>query len=343
MHLIIGGTKFLGRHLVDSLLARGHEVTLFNRGKHPAENMPEVETIRGDRTRDLDLLKGRKWESVIDTCGYLPQTVTAAAEALADAAERYVFISSISAYADFSQPGFDETTPLIEMSDDQRQRAAAIDPNGDITAVVLGDLYGGLKAQCERAALAAMPGRVLTIRPGLIVGPYDPTDRFTYWVMRTARGGKVFAPGDPDRFVQFIYARDLADWIVAMIEGRANGAYTANGKQNDITMGQMLEQTKAATGSDAEFTWAPEEFLAREEVRPWGQMPLFMPESATDYRGFLSANVDRALQSGLKLRSMSETILDTYRWRSKTYPEIPLQAGITAEREIELLAKLKSH
>jgi 2'-hydroxyisoflavone reductase len=339
MYLIIGGTKFLGRHLVDSVLKRGGEVVLFNRGKHPADNMPDVEMVHGDRSLDLDRLKGRKWKAVIDTCGYLPQTVTISAKALADSAERYIFISSISAYADAGRPGFDETTALAGLGPEQQERARAVDPSGDVTARSLGDLYGGLKAQCEQAVEREMPGRVLTIRPGMIVGPYDPTDRFTYWVDRVAEGGEVLAPGDPDRFVQLVDARDLADWTVEMAARGETGIYNATSGPYEMTMERMLVQIRETAASDAVFSWAREEFLTRENVQPWSEMPFYLPESDEDNKGFLSANVDKALAAGLDFRPFSETVRDTLEWR-KSVPE-KMRAGIDRERESELLGKLR--
>jgi 2'-hydroxyisoflavone reductase len=338
MYLIIGGTKFLGRHLVDSVLARGEEVVLFNRGKHQSDNMPDVEMVHGDRNLDLDKLKGRKWKVVIDTCGYLPGTVQTSAEALADSADRYIFISSMSAYADAGRPDFDETTPLVELDPEQEERARAVDPHGNITAGSLGDLYGGLKAQCEQAAAAAMPGRVLTIRPGMIVGPYDPTDRFTYWASRVAEGGEVLAPGEPGRFVQLVDARDLADWTVEMAARGETGIYNATARPFGMTMESMLAGIKETSGGDVEFSWAREEFLTRENVAPWSEMPFYLPESDDDNRGFLSANVDKALAAGLDFRPFSETVRDTLEWR-KSVPE-KMRAGIDREREAELLGKL---
>jgi 2'-hydroxyisoflavone reductase len=338
MYLIIGGTKFLGRHLVDSVLARGEKVVLFNRGKHPADNMPDVEMVHGDRNHDLDKLKGRKWKAVIDTCGYLPRTVSASAQALADSAERYIFISSMSAYADAGRPDFDETTALAELDAGQQERASAVDPSGNITAGSLGDLYGGLKAQCEQVAEHEMPGRVLTIRPGMIVGPYDPTDRFTYWVDRVAGGGEVLAPGDPGRFVQLIDARDLADWTIETAARGETGVYNATARPFEMTMAGMLVQIRETTGIDAVFSWACEEFLTRENVQPWSEMPFYLPESDEDNRGFLSANVDKALAAGLDFRPFSETVRDTLEWRTSV-PE-KMRAGITREREQELLGKL---
>jgi len=329
----------LGRHLVDSLLARGHEVMLFNRGKHPAGDMPDIEMIHGDRNLDLGKLRERRWKAVIDTCGYLPDMVTRSAGFFAGSADMYVFISSMSCYADTSRPDFDESTPVAELTEELRVETDKIDGASDITAPTLGAAYGPMKALCEQAAEAAMPGRVLQVRSGLIVGPHDPTDRFTYWVMRTARGGKVLAPGTPGRYVQLIDARDLSDWIVSMTEQKTPGIFNVTGRPFEMTMESMLEETRAATGSDAEFAWADEDFLERENIAPWSEMPLYLPESDESNKGFLSANIDKALATDLKFRPFRETVLDTFTWR-KTM-DSPLKAGLAPEREAELLAKLK--
>jgi nucleoside-diphosphate-sugar epimerase len=335
--LILGGTKFLGRHLIAAAQTRGHEVTIFNRGKYSAENFAGVEQIQGDRNKDLDKLANRRWDAVIDTCGYLPNTVKASAEALKDAVEQYVFISSGSVYADVAEPDYDENTSVMMLSEEQQKRAAAIDPSGELTGPILGEMYGALKALCEQEAEKAMPGRVLNVRAGLIVGAFDPTDRFTYWVMRVARGGEVLAPGSPNRFIQVIDARDLSEWIIKMVERNANGIYNVAGKPFELTMEKMLEEIKKVSNSDAEFTWVDDEFLDGEKIEAWGDMPLYLPESVKEIQGFLSANIDKALQSGIEFRPLSETIRDTLDWRKTKEDE--LKAGISDEREREALGK----
>ena len=249
--LIIGGTRFIGRHLVTAALVRDHKVTLFNRGNYSAEPFP-VESIHGDRHNDSDLakLKDRRWDVVVDTCGHLPRSVQAAAETLSDSVDRYVFISSQNAYASVSVPGVDETFPRATLTTEQLDQAYAIDTSGQPS---YGALYGGLKALSEQAAEEAMPNRVLIIRPGLIVGPHDYTDRFTYWVARVARGGEVLAPGRPERFVQFIDARDLCEWIVSMAEQKAAGIYNANHAPEKFTMQSVLEACKVVSDSDCHF------------------------------------------------------------------------------------------
>src|SRR5690349_3734826 len=240
--LILGGTRFVGRHLVAAAQARGYEITLFNRGNYSSEGFGAVEVIQGDRHTELHKLNGGRWDAVVDTPGHLPRAVKAAAEVLADGVERYVFISSQNAYKNVGVPDIDETCPLATLTNEQLDRANAIDTSGQPS---YGELYGGLKALCEHAVEEVMPNRVLIIRPGLIVGPNDYTDRFTYWPVRVARGGEVLAPGQPDRFIQFIDVRDLAEWIVSMIERKSTGAYNAHGVPKMLTMERFLEACKS--------------------------------------------------------------------------------------------------
>ena len=335
--LILGGTRFLGRHLVSAALARNHEVTLFNRGKHTSE--ADVETIRGDRHTDLAKLHGRRWDAVVDTSGMLPRAVKAAAEALADSVGHYTFISTQNVYADVSIPGVSESAPLRTLTSEELDEAYAIDTSGE---PAYGKLYGGLKALCEQAANSVMPDRVLTIRPGLIVGPDDYTDRFTYWVVRVARGGEVLAPGRSDTFVQFIDVRDLADWTLSMIERNETGAYNAHGLPGRLTMGNVLEECKSVSGSDASFTWASEEFLLRENVAPWSDMPLWLPEEAAPHlKGFMFINCEKAVGAGLRFRPLNDTIAATLAWYQAN-PRNELKAGLTPDREQSLLGKLHS-
>jgi len=338
--LIIGGSRFLGRHLVTASLARDHQVTVFNRGQSSAEDPAGVETIRGDRNKDLPKLQGRRWDAVVDTCGLFPRPVTSAAQALSTSINSYVFISSQSVYADVSAKGVGEDDPLKTLTDAQLLRAKELESSGQTSASALGDLYGGLKVLCERAAEEVMPGRVLTVRPGLIVGPCDYTDRFTYWVVRVAQGGEVLAPGRPDYAVQFIDVRDLAIWIVDMIEKQQSGIYNANGVPGKLTMQDVLEASKAASGSDAQFTWVNEKFLLDEKVAAWSQMPLWLPEEAApQLKGFMFVNTDKAVAAGLTYRPISETIRDTLIWYRAEHAKDQLKAGIDPGRERELLQR----
>ncbi|MDQ2976274.1 MAG: NAD-dependent epimerase/dehydratase family protein [Acidobacteriota bacterium] len=347
--LILGGTRFLGRHLVAAALARGHEITLFNRGQHsgnhPSAALTSVETIHGDRKNDLAKLQGRRWDAVVDTCGYLPHTVTASAEVLSHSVDHYVFISSASVYADVSVFDVDETAPVATLTSEQLDQANAIDSSGQTSAVTYGKMYGGLKALCEQAAEEVMPNRVLNIRPGLIVGPYDYTDRFTYWVVRVARGGEVLAPGRPDRYLQLIDVRDLAEWTVRMIERKETGVYNANGLPNNLTMKSVLEECKTVSNSDASFTWVSEEFLMEERVAPWSEMPLWMPEEGAPHlKGFMFINCDKAIGAGLTFRPLNDTIRDTLNWyeahrTQNSVLSTQLSAGIDPDKEQRLLRK----
>jgi 2'-hydroxyisoflavone reductase len=336
--LIIGGTRFLGRHLVTAALARDHKVTLFNRGNHSTD--ADVETIEGNRYTELHKLEGRRWDAVVDTCGHLPRAVNAAAEVLADSVDRYVFISSQNAYRDVSVPDIAEDYPLGTLTDDQLNEANGIDTQGQPS---YGRLYGGLKALCEQAAQEVMPGRVLILRPGLIVGPYDYSDRFTYWVVRVASGGEVLAPGRPERFIQFIDVRDLAEWTINQIERSAVGAYNTHGQPNTLTMQGLLDECKNVSQSDAKFTWAGEEFLLEQQVASWSEMPLWLPEDAAPHlKGFMFVSPRKAIAEGLMFRPVGDTIRDTLVWYRTRHANEALKAGLNSDKERALLAQLHS-
>jgi len=331
--LILGGTRFLGRHLVAAAQLREHEVTLFNRGNFSSEDLGAVEIIKGDRHTELHKLQGRRWDAVVDTSGYLPRAVRAAAEVLANEVERYVFISSQNAYRDVSVAGFEETYPLRTLTSEQLERANAIDTSGQPS---YGELYGGLKALCEQAAEVVMPNRVLIIRPGLIVGPDDYSDRFTYWPVRVARGGEVLAPGRPDRFIQFIDVRDLAEWTISMIERKTTGAYNTHGLPGSLTMQQLLDECRSVTGSNAQFTWVSEDFLLQENVAAWTELPLWLPEEAAPHlNGFMFISPDKAIKAGLNFRPLRDTISDTLAWHETK----DLKAGLDRDKERALLYK----
>lgn len=336
--LILGGTRFLGRHLVTAALARNHQITLFNRGTKPSADFEDLEIIKGDRNTDLQRLQGRRWDAVIDTSGYLPRTVKASAQALEQSLDRYVFISSISVYADLKEYGVDETAPVARISSEELERANAIDVSGQTSAVTYGPMYGGLKALCEQAVEEALPGRELIIRPGLIIGPYDYSDRFTYWISRVARGGEVLAPGRPNRCIQFVDCRDLAEWTISMIERQETGVYNANGMAGTMTMKGTLEECKLASNSDASFTWVDDEFLIEEKVAPWSEMPFWMPQSAA-LEGFMFINCDKAVAAGLTFRSLNDSVRDILAWRAVDPAAGELKAGIDADREKRLLRK----
>jgi 2'-hydroxyisoflavone reductase len=327
--LILGGTVFLGRALVEAALAKGHEVTLFNRGKTNPELFTQVEKLAGDRKVDLSALQGRRWDAVIDTSGYVPRVVRMSAETLTAQADHYTFISSLSVYADPSKPGVSETDPVGKLEDETIEE-------------VTGDTYGPLKALCELAADRAFPGRALILRPGLIVGPHDPTDRFSYWPWRVAQGGNVLAPGRPERNIQFIDVRDLAEWNIRMVEAKMTGYYNANGPVPPVTMGDLLDSCKRVSGSDARFIWVSEDFLKENQVEPWMEMPLWVPESDPTMAGFFAFDVSKALEDGLTFRSLDETVQDTLDWLKERPADRPWRAGIPREREAVLLQALKT-
>jgi 2'-hydroxyisoflavone reductase len=322
--LVLGGTVFLGRHIVDIALQRGHEVTLFNRGQHNADLYPEVEKLRGDRNGDLEALQGRKWDAVVDTCGYIPRVVRDSAELLADAVEHYTFISSISVYADSSKPGIAEDYPVAKLEDETVEE-------------VTGESYGGLKALCEQAAEAAMPGRVLTVRSGLIVGPNDPTDRFTYWPYRVAQGGEILAPVEPEVAIQIIDVRDQAQWILDMAQARKTGVYNVTGPAYTLTFGELFRTAQQISGSDINLVWANKEFLEAHEVQPWAELPLWIPAD-TDDAYWSAVDISKAVKDGLTFRPLAETVKDTLAWANGRSTDHTWRAGLTPEREKELLA-----
>ncbi len=335
--LILGGTRFLGRHVVTAAQARGHEVTLFNRGNYATEDLGAVEVIKGDRHSELHKLQGRRWDAVVDTSGHLPRAVRAAAEVLADEVERYVFISTQNVYRDVSLPGIEETYPLRTLTSEQLEHANSIDTSGQPS---YGELYGGLKALCEQEAEDVMPDRVLIVRPGLIVGPHDYTDRFTYWPVRVARGGEVLAPGRPDRFIQVIDVRDLAEWTISMIEWKARGAYNAHSQPGNLTMQRLLDECKSVTGSDARFTWVSEDFLIKENVAAWSELPLWLPEEAAPHlKGFMLISPAKAVAAGLSFRPLGATISDTLTRHQTNRANDELKAGLDRDKERTLLYK----
>jgi 2'-hydroxyisoflavone reductase len=323
--LIIGGTRFLGRHLVES--ARGHEVTLFNRGKSNPTLFPQLETILGDRENDLDKLSGRAWDAVIDVAGYVPRIVHLSAQGLERSVGRYVFISSISVYASFSKIGIGEADPVGKIEDQAFEE-------------ITGESYGPLKALCEKAVQDTYGERALIVRPGLIVGPNDPTDRFTYWPVRVARGGDVLAPEKPAVPVQIIDVRDLSDFIIKLIEENASGVYNATGPGYELTLGALLETCREVSGSDANFKWTPVEFLNQNNVAPWSDMPVWVPDTEED-AGFARVDISKAINAGLRFRGLNETVRDTINWANTRSMEHQWKAGLKAEREQELLELLK--
>lgn len=311
--LLLGGPRFVGRALTDAALERGHELTFFNRGLTNPGLYPEVERLTGDREGELGALRARTWDAVIDTCGYLPRTVRASAEALTGSG-LYCFVSSVSVYADFAVPA-DETSrvaELGELSDDE----------------VTEDSYGALKALCENAVRERFGERSLVIRPGLIVGPHDPTGRFTYWPHRVARGGEVLAPGPPTRPIQVIDVRDLAEWALSLCEDFVGGTY--NAIHPGVSFAELLETCRAVSSSHARFTWVSDEFLLEQGVGEWMELPLWIADPALAAAD--RVDVSRAVAAGLRFRPLGETVRATLELAATTET-----VGLARAREAELL------
>lgn len=330
--LILGGTGFTGPFQVQYALSRGHKVTTFNRGKtHPGELPKEVEQLIGDRNGQLDALKGRQWDVVIDNPTTLPVWVRDAAQILKGNVDRYVFISTISVYQD-SKTGVDENSPLqkYEGADPYKETLESMKANGF-------KLYGPLKALSEKEAEKWFPGKTLVIRPGLIVGPRDESDRFTYWPVRIDRGGEVLAPGKPQDSVQYIDGRDLAEWTIRMVENGNTGIYNATGPASPIGIGAMLDGIKAALKSSAKFTWVDEKFLSDQKVQAWSDLPVWA--GAED--GITRTSISRALSKGLTFRPLDVTARDTLAWFKSLPPDRQShpKAGLSPEREAEVLAQ----
>lgn len=332
--LILGGTGFTGPFQVKYALERGHKVTVFNRGKtHPGEAPKEVEQLIGDRNGQLDALKNRKWDVVIDNPTSVPVWVRDVAQVLKGNVDRYVFISTISVYADTSKANTDEGAPLAKYTGED-----AMKESRDSIIASKFMLYGPLKALAEQEAEKWFPKQTLIIRPGLIVGPRDETDRFSYWPVRIDRGGEVLAPGEPSDPVQFIDGRDLAEWTIRMVEKRETGAYNATGPDKTLGVGAMLEGIKAANKSNANFTWVNTEFLEAQKVSPWSDMPVWVPPQGEE-GGMGRISIKRALAKGLTFRPLADTARDTLAWFKAQPPERQkLKAGISPEREAEVLA-----
>ena len=323
--LILGGTRFVGRHIVTLARAMRHELTLFNRNQSTTGLFRRIATpIHGDRETDLDKLQG-EWDVVIDTCGYLPRIVKKSAEFLKDRVGRYVFISSISVYADFKRTGIDESYPVGKLQNESVEE-------------ITGETYGPLKALCEKTVQDVYGAEAIIIRPGLIVGPHDPTDRFTYWPVRIARGGDILAPDRADAMTQIIDARDLAFFINNIILKSGTGTFNVTG--NPITLNTIFETCKRVSKSDARFKWAPVEFLEKHHVEPWRDMPAWLPETGEN-AGVSNVDISRALNAGLTFTPLAQTIKDIYEWETERPAGSELKAGLKPEREKELLELLR--
>jgi 2'-hydroxyisoflavone reductase len=329
--LILGGTQFLGVHITERAIARGHTVTLFNRGRTHADLFPKIEKLQGDRDDKLDALKGRSWDAVVDDSGYVPRHVKLSAQLLAPVVRQYLFVSSISAYATFSRAN-DEGSPLGKLADQSIEK-------------VNGDTYGPLKALCEKTAESLLPGRLTVIRPGYVVGPNDHTDRFTYWPARAARGGEMLVAGTPDDAIQFIDVRDLARFTIEALERRHFGTFNLVTPPGKFTMGQLISACVASAAEQAHPrpapapTWVPAEFITRHDATLLDEFPIWVPATG-DSAGFAKISDARALHAGLHITPLEQTVHDTLAWHLSR-PEAEraqLKAGLPPQREQAMLA-----
>ena len=327
--LVIGGTLFLGRHLVDAARAGGHDVTLANRGQTNADLFPDVARMVIDRDNDISALEAGEWDAVIDTCGYIPGHVRNVAELLADRVGHYTFVSSVSVYTDVSTPGVDEGSPVGVLDD-------------PTVTEVTGETYGPLKVLCENVVRDVYRERALIVRPGLIVGPHDPSDRFTYWPRRFDLGGDAIVPDWRDMPVQLADARDLAEWMVRAADARASGTFNGTGPDAPWTLAEMVDACVRAAGDNAANpVWVDEAFLLEHEVAPWGELPVWLP-SQSEHAGMLAVSVDRAVAAGLTFRPLDEVVRDTLEW-DRTRRDQPLRGPLTAEKEADVLAKWRAN
>lgn len=333
--LILGGTGFIGPHMVEYAVARGHHVTLFNRGKSHTDLFPDIPRLVGDRDDNKDeglsALRDAEthWDAVIDNSGYVTRHVRDSATALRDKADRYLFISSISVFPDLSIKGLSEDDAVGTLDDPSVEQ-------------VTGETYGPLKAYCEQAVRGVFGDRATIVRPGLIVGPGDPTDRFSYWPVRISRGGEVLAPGEPDDPMQFIDARDLAKFVLTLLENDTGGTFNTCGIDRKVTISELIETCKKASGSDAAFTWVPADFLLERGVQPWGHLPVWAPGEG-DAAGINTVINARAIKAGLTFRSPAQTIADVLAWFPGDREDDTLRAGWSMEDEADMLARWKRH
>ncbi len=324
--LVLGGTRFIGPPIVEALIARGHHVALFNRGKTNPELFPECEKLRGDRDGDLSALVGREWDSVIDTWTDMPRHVRSASELLREHVGQYLFVSSLNAVADLSQANLNESAPKTPY-----------DPAKDDDASP--ELFGPRKSRCEDLLAELVPTKHTVVRPGLIVGPRDASDRFTYWPVRIARGGEVLAPGDGNDPTQIIDARDLGEFVATLVEHKTFGTFNVVGPDRKLTMREVLETCASVAQSGAKLTWVDRSFLFEHQVAPWTDLPAWLP-SVEPGQAFWTIDASKAIGAGLRFRPLTATVRDTLEWW-KTLPDdrrAKLKRGLSPERESELLA-----
>ena len=328
----MGGTAFTGPHQIKYAIDRGHKVSIFTRGKtKPTLNKDyfnKVEHLIGDRDNDLSAIKGKKWDAVIDNSATYPRWVKQSTDILKDNVSTYLFTSSLSVHADFSVKGITENHPLATIDDPTIEDMSA---------------YGPLKALSEKVALKAFKDRAIIVRPHLIVGPGDRTDRWTYWPVRINRGGEVLAPGDPSQPAQYIDARDLSEFDIHLIENNLYGTYTAVGPLGSLTMSEMLHGIKAVVSNKVSFEWVDQKFILDNNIKPWTEMTAWMP-SGGEFDGFCSFENSNAVKAGIKYRPLAVTARDTLEWW-QTLPDERTRepkAGLSITKEIKVLKKWKS-
>ncbi len=326
--LILGGTRFIGPHMVREALSRGHTITLFNRGKTNPGLFSDVETLIGDRDGNLQALEGRRWDVVIDTSGYLPRLVGDSARLLAEVVDHYLFISTMAVYSSFTTRFMDETGPLKIMEDTASEE--------------IKKYYGELKVQCEQVVQETLPERNTIIRPGIIAGPGDHTDRLNYWPVRVSRGGRMLAPGDGSDFMQWVDVRDLAQFVIRCLERNITGIYNAVRPAAAYTIGDMIEDSRVISGvKDLEVKWIPLAFLQKHGVEPWDDLPAYMPPSPPgEFSHMFAISSVAAFAKGMRARAATETIADILAWW-QAQPEDrrkSLRAGLSVEKESEVLA-----
>ncbi len=324
--LILGGTGFIGPFQVRSALDRGHGVTLFNRGSGRAV-FPYLETIVGDRNGDYEGLRGRRWDVVIDNATNNPRWIELAADALKDSVDQFMFVSSRSAYADVSR------VPMTSEAPTWTYETAGVPRSQERLP------YGLGKAEMERIAQRIMPGRTTILRPGLIIGPGDETDRFTYWPVRVDRGGEILAPGDGSDPVQIIDVRDFTDFTVRLAEDGTTGEFNCVGPRTPRPMAELLYGIRAVTTTEASFTWVPRDFLARFDIRPYAEMPVWRPPTDGN-EGFARFDLTPEVEAGLTFRSLADTAASTleYHYSRPIERREAFRSGLSAEREREVLA-----
>ncbi|QDP41068.1 NAD-dependent epimerase/dehydratase family protein [Radiobacillus deserti] len=322
--LVIGGSSFVGRHITERAVKRGHAVTMFNRGKSNPELFPYVEKIRGDRDKDIDLLTNGEWDAVIDTCGYVPRIVQKSVQALKNNVKQYIFISTVSVYKDLIEPNKTEEAELAFME-------------GAITEEKTPETYGPLKVLCEEKVRDGFDHHLI-VRPGFIIGPYDYSDRFTYWVDRILRNEKVLGPGSRNEYLQFIDARDLAEWLIDAIERQLIGTYNLTSEPNRYTFEDVLAECKRMLNPTCTIYWAKDEHL-EENVQPFVELPFWVP-NAWEEKGVFQINVDKAKDVGLKTRPISETIRDVGRWLKESGHHVT-EVGMDIKKQKELIARIE--